>query len=306
MRQAPVRSISVIIPTKNRAADLAKTVGSLLTQTRLPDELVLIDQSPERSFTNPINIPVRYIHDPSLSGLSTARNAGMEIASGDIWLFLDDDVALEPHFVQELLDAYKPGVIGVSGIIINYRKPPLLRRVWEVVFVRGPFDDQRQRVYRRAEKLRNGPPVPVRQFTGALMSFRAADVRHLRFDENLTGPSPGEDIDFCARLPKDSVLMIAPQARLVHKRSPAGRNQAHWLLVHAQVNAYMRQRHWGSGVWNRLCFGWLNVGYALAASLSALERRSLEPWRAWREGLRKGDEIAGGKTSNQHPGPKRR
>ena len=30
----------------------------------------------------------------------------MEIASGEIWLFLDDDVELEPSFIEELLRAY--------------------------------------------------------------------------------------------------------------------------------------------------------------------------------------------------------
>ncbi|MGH9740036.1 MAG: glycosyltransferase family 2 protein [Candidatus Acidiferrales bacterium] len=297
MLSLPGLSISVIIPTKNRAADLEKAVESLLAQTRLPDELVLVDQSPERSFTRPTNrVPVRYIHDPTLSGASTARNAGMDAASGDIWLFLDDDVILEPEFIEKILAAYGPGVTGVSGVVTNYDRPALGHLLWETVFVRGPFLDDRQRVYRRADRLKDDQPIKVRQFGAGLMSFRSSAVKELRFDPNLTGASPGEDIDFCARLPKGSILLIAPQARLVHRRSPAGRNQAHWLLLHAQVSTYMHRRHWRSGVWNNLCFAWMNVGYALAASLSSLKRGSLEPWRAWRQGLRTGTQIARGYT----------
>ena len=129
------------------------------------------------------------------------------------------------------------------------------------------------------------------------MSFRADEIRGLRFDENLHGASFAEDIDFCARLPRNSVLLIAPQARLVHKHSPEGRNSVHWLDLHAQGANYMRQRHWRSGVWNNLCFAWLNVGYALSAILSSARRMSLEPWRAWKRGARRGRSLGRGERS---------
>jgi len=296
-------SLSIIIATKNRPADLEKAIQSVLVQTRLPNELVLVDQSPERSFAKPINIPIRYIHDPGLSGAGTARNAGMDVASGDIWLFLDDDVILEPDFIEKILAAYREGVTGVSGVVTSYSRPALGQLLWETLFVRGPFLDDRQRVYWRAERLKAAKPIRVRQFGAGLMSFRSCVIKQLRFDPNLAGASPGEDIDFCARLPRGSVLLITPRARLFHKRSPAGRNQAHWLLLHAQVNSYMRQRHWRSGIRNHLCFAWLNVGYALATSISVLRRGSLEPWRAWQEGLRRSAATVGGKTQTNIPAP---
>jgi len=133
-------------------------------------------------------------------------------------------------------------------------------------------------------------PVKVRQFTGALMSFRADEIRGLWFDENLQGACFAEDIDFCARLARNN-LLITPRARLVHKRSPEGRNAVHWLDLHAQGANYMRQRHWRRGIWNNLCFAWLNVGYALAATLSSVCRMSLEPWQALRQGARRGRSL---------------
>jgi glycosyltransferase involved in cell wall biosynthesis len=287
-------SVSVIIPTKNRACDLEATIESLLAQTYPPSELVLIDQGTKKCFTKSIPIPIRYIHDTDLSGASTARNAGMAVATGDVWLFLDDDVILEPTFIERLTAAYAPGVTGVSGIVTNYKRPALGRLLWESIFVRGPFLDDRQRVYWNANRMKDGVPLRVKQFGAGLMSFRASAIKNLRFDPNLTGASPGEDIDFCASLPKGSVLLIAPRARLFHKRSPEGRAAIHWLFMHAQVNSYMRERHWRHGIWNNLCFLWLNVGYGFAAALSGLKRMSLKPWRAWRDGLRKGVGLAKG------------
>lgn len=289
-------AVSVVIPTKNRAADLAKTIDTLLIQTVKPVELIIVDQSPTRSFSREISIPVRYIHDPLISGASTARNASMQVARGDVWLFLDDDVLLEPDFLEQILNAYDKDVTGVSGIIMNYSIPPVKQRLWEALFQLGPFRDQRQSIYRKADRLRDGKPIRVQQFGGGLMSFRAAAIRNHRFDPNLTGASPGEDIDFCAGLPKAGVLLIAPRARLIHNRSPESRDPTHWIRVDAQVASYMRERHWKRGVWNNICYGWLNLGYALLAMFSSLKKFSRAPWVDWREGIRRGQQIARGQS----------
>jgi len=281
-------TISVIIPTKNRSADLQETIRTLLAQTRKIDELIVIDQSKTESFLKSGSLPLKYIYDPRITGASQARNEGMKHATGDVWLFLDDDVILEPDFVEKLLASYAPGVTGVSGIITNYHAPHVAQRAWTVTFQRGPFRDTRQKIYYEAQKLAGSPPIRVRQFGAGLMSFRADAIRGLRFDENLRGLSFAEDIDFCARLPRNSVLVITPQARLVHKKSIEARNPVHWLDLHAQGTNYMRQRHWHHGVGNDLCFAWLNVGYALAALLSAARRMSSEPWKAWKRGAQRG------------------
>jgi glycosyltransferase involved in cell wall biosynthesis len=291
-------SMSVIIPTKNRTQDLQQTIGTLLAQTRLAHELIIVDQSQTQSVIDAGLLPLKHIYNPRITGLCQARNVGMKQATGDIWLFLDDDVLLEPDFIEKLLTAYRPDVTGVSGVVTNYLPPPILQRVWEFLFEAGPFRDDRQSVYRNAENLRNSPPVQVRKLGGGLMSFRANKIRGLRFDENLHGACFGEDIDFCAALTRGSVLLITPQARLVHKRSPEGRSQVHWLDLHAQGTNYMRQRHWRSGFRNNLCFAWLNVGYALAATLSTLKRRSLDPWRAWQSGAQRGAGLAAGSAQS--------
>jgi glucosyl-dolichyl phosphate glucuronosyltransferase len=287
-------SVSVIIPTKNRAADLARTIETLLAQTVTPMELIVVDQSPAPTFTQEIPIPTVCIHDPSISGASVARNVAMDRARGDIWLFLDDDVLLEPDFIERILEPYGNDVIGVSGIITNYTAPPFRQKIWEKVFQIGSFRDERQRVYRDAKRLRDTQPIRVRQFGAGLMSFRASAVREHRFDVNLTGASPGEDIDFCAGLPKESTLLITPKARLIHNRSPESRDPTHWIGVDAQVAAYMRERHWKKGLWNNLCYAWLSLGYAVVAGFSSLKNRSATPWKTWREGVHRGLRIASG------------
>ena len=265
----------------------------------MADELIIVDQSNEPCALKTEPLRLKYVYNPRVTGASQARNEGMKQATGDVLLFLDDDVLLEPNFVGNLLATYHSGVAGVSGIITNYSSPPIARQLWEFAFEVGPYHDDRQTVYREVEKLRNTEPVRVRQFGAGLMSFRADVIRGLWFDENLSGACFGEDIDFCARLPRGSVLLITPQARLVHKRSLEGRNSVHWLDLHAQGTNYMRQRHWRSGLWNNVCFAWLNVGYAMSATLSSVRRMSLEPWLALIRGSKRGREFASARPESQ-------
>lgn len=285
--------VSVIIPTKNRTEDLACTLDGLLHQTRRPDEIVIVDQSSSPSSElMRFSIPLVYVYAPEVSGAAVARNVAMDQATGDIWLFLDDDVILEPQYVEEILAAYLPEIAGVSGIITNYSVPPLSRRMFEALFVRGAFHDDRQRVYWYAEQVRFKGPQKVRQFGCGVMSFRADVIRNLRFDPALTGGSLAEDIDFCARLPRGSKLVMAPNARLIHKRSETGRVMAHWLDQHAQSSSYMRARNWNRGLKDDVCFAWLQVGYAVMASIGAMKRVSLEPFQAWKTGAARGHGLA--------------
>ncbi|HWR37615.1 MAG TPA: glycosyltransferase family 2 protein [Clostridia bacterium] len=296
----PRISFTAIIPTKNRAHDLTLAVRSLLQQSVLPAEVLIVDQSPddqsricvEQEFASALaqvdNVKLTYIHDIEITGGATARNRAMQVASGDIWLFLDDDVVLEPDFIEQLMNAYAryPEATGVSGVVTNYPKPPLFFRVWNTLFVRGPFHDDRQPIYWHAEQLRHSDPIPVTRFGGGLMSFRAETIRNCIFDPNLTGVSDGEDVQFCSRLPEGSVLLIAPRARLVHNCSPIGRDRDHWLRREARSTHYLFWSVWDHGIYNRICLAWLTVGYVSLSFIGALRRGSLEPWRAFRAGVK--------------------
>jgi len=301
------QSVSVIIPTKSRPVDLEFTVGSILQQSVLPVQLIVVDQSEDDEsrrrverllFDAPLQvrdaIALDYLRDAAISGGAVARNRAMDIARGDIWLFLDDDVCLEENFVEELLAVFQwhPRVSGVSGIVSNYHVARWDYRLWAAIFVRGPFHDERQPIYWKADRFRNSEPFAVRRLGAGLMSFRAERIRSHRFDENLAGVCDGEDVDFCERLGPDEALVIAPRARLVHKASPIGRAREHWLLRFAKANCYLYHRNWQSGFANRFAFAWLKMGLGIVASLASLRRLSLGPWRALLEGTREGLRIA--------------
>jgi hypothetical protein len=86
-------------------------------------------------------------------------------------------------------------------------------------------------------------------------------------------------------------LVIAPEARLVHHRSPVGRSSEHHLRREVRADVYLYGKHWRRGVTNRLCLGWLLLGYGVQATLASLFRRNREPWRSLFRGVREGRRL---------------
>src|ERR1051326_8998788 len=127
--------VSVVIPTKDRVEPLCQTIESVSSQTITPLQIIIIDQSSntvpkdavEKTWQKlgpPKNFSLNYISDGTLSGSSTARNVGIDLARGDVILFLDDDVILEPDFIERMLEPYFDAAVGgVGGVITNYDPP---------------------------------------------------------------------------------------------------------------------------------------------------------------------------------------
>jgi GT2 family glycosyltransferase len=294
--------LSAIIPTKGRPEELRVTVRSMLEGIVLPSELIIVDQSADRLSYDVVHeefqkarnrqsfLPrLKYIHEPSIAGVSAARNVGMSHAQEAIWLFLDDDVVMDADFVKELMNAYsdRARVDGVSGIITNYALKPITHRIWLRIFERGPFADPRQPLYWNAKTVDLTGNIEVPFFTGALMSFRADAIRNIRFDEG-AGDCHCEDTDVCLLLGKSARLVIAPRARLEHMISPKARERAHWIRLPTLSYAFLYRRHFTARTPDRLRFYWLCVGLGFMAGMSSLRRFSLEPWRTFVSALREG------------------
>lgn len=89
------RRVSVLIPTHNRKDLLRQAVASVLTQTGVDVEVVVIDNGSTdgtREMFAEVDDPrIVYLHDPNPIGPSAARNLGLEVATGDWIANLDDD-----------------------------------------------------------------------------------------------------------------------------------------------------------------------------------------------------------------------
>jgi glycosyltransferase involved in cell wall biosynthesis len=86
-------SVTVIIPTFNRATLLPLAIDSVLSQSRVPEEIIVVDDGSTDDTPRLLaryNSPVKVITQPN-SGRSIARNRGLRAATGDLIAFLDSD-----------------------------------------------------------------------------------------------------------------------------------------------------------------------------------------------------------------------
>ncbi len=99
-------SISVVIPTRNRARLLDRALRSLAAQQRLPDQVVVVDNGSTddtarvaRSFDGSLNLTL--VREETV-GIPHARNAGLRHCRGDVVAFIDDDCVAHADWLLEI------------------------------------------------------------------------------------------------------------------------------------------------------------------------------------------------------------
>src|SRR5690606_6750877 len=105
-------TISVIIPTYNGAHKIMGVLRSLEQQTHLPDEvIVVIDGSTDGTAAmlqqQAINLPQLKIVEQDNKGRAAVRNRGAVEASGDLLIFLDDDMLADNALIAHHLLAHE-------------------------------------------------------------------------------------------------------------------------------------------------------------------------------------------------------
>ncbi|HKN86886.1 MAG TPA: glycosyltransferase [Nitrospiraceae bacterium] len=98
--------VSVIIPTYNQDRYLGDAIESALAQTRLPEDIIVIDNgSTDRTPEVAARYPVRYIRQTN-QGICGSTNRGIAEATGDYVVILHSDDRLLPHHVETNLAAF--------------------------------------------------------------------------------------------------------------------------------------------------------------------------------------------------------
>lgn len=102
------KTVSVIVPVYKVERYLNRAINSILKQTYSKLEIILVDDgSPDRcgeicdDYTKK-DSRIRVIHKNN-GGLSSARNAGLDIATGEYVVFVDSDDFIHPHMIERIL-----------------------------------------------------------------------------------------------------------------------------------------------------------------------------------------------------------
>lgn len=205
--------LSVVVPTFERRARLARVMERLGQQSLSPDhyEVIVVDDGSRDGTAQWLRqraFPFRFqMHWQANGGPARARNTGVRAARGEYLLFIDDDVVPAPELLEEHLRAHEQGprdvvVLGPLCSLPRYDQPWV---AWE------QFQLEKQ----YAAMARGDWSPTYRQFWTGNASVRREHVLAVGlFDERCLR---GEDVELGWRLSQRGLtFLFNPRARGFH------------------------------------------------------------------------------------------
>jgi glycosyltransferase involved in cell wall biosynthesis len=289
-------ALTIAICTKDRLADLDRCIGAI-ARCALPAgavEVLIVDDGVTPSahvadFEQRVRSwggAFRYHKKDRDFGLYRSRRLSVALATGAVILFIDDDVELEPDYLERLLPHYVAlEVAGVGGVDILVRPPGIVRSAYERVFLlsaRSPGRLTQSGFNWSIAHWGDANSAFVSEFlSGCNMSFRRAALQGLEDHEWLDGYSLGEDIVVSLHASQQGQLIVDPQLRVRHHVSRANRlNEAararSTIRNHHEIRRLIRGERLGA----RIAGLWSGLGMFLSSAVHAKGREALAIARA--------------------------
>lgn len=225
-------TVSVVLATRDRPQLLARAIPSVLAQRYERWQLVVVDDGTDpgtRAVVDAVEDERVTLIEGPRRGLSAARNAGLDHASGEIVCYLDDDNVMHPSWLQAVAHVFssREDVDVAYGVSLAEHRIPddLGTHGWWPAFWQLPWS----RETLLEENLSDA---------GSLAHRR--ELREARFDEALT---TGEDWDLLLRLTRERDALAIPA--LSHAYSMDGADRMSRDPEHRAGLAEIRWRHGG-------------------------------------------------------------
>jgi len=265
-------TLSLCIATYRRPERLAAVLFDLTRQTRIPDEVVVVDNDAAET-ARPIvearvnagsPFPIRYAVQPQ-KNISLTRNKTVELATGDWLAFIDDDERAPLPWLAQLMDAAEryqaDGVLGPVNPVVPSTAPDWIRR--------GHFYE--------FPRMHTGLVIPPNRLRFGNVLVKASWLRKnvAPFDPSL-GLTGGEDGDLLARLQQQGARIVWCDEAIVNEPVEPSRLSLQWLLARAMRGGQDFARHAMVGrygemsVVRRVNFFTLALVQALAAASLAM------------------------------------
>jgi GT2 family glycosyltransferase len=220
-------TLSVVIPTYRREAVLLETINSLLKVMENADvclELLIVDQTEHHDPATDRklgeweqSVKIRWLR-LDRPHITRSMNTGVQMAKGDIVLFLDDDIVPVPELINEHMNAFKkhPDAWAVAGQVLQ------------------PWDKPQPVFYTpRGGQLTHYLDFPFFSTDGTFVENVMAGNLSVRrdhfiqlggFDENFTPPVATRfETEFAKRLvSRGGKIWFEPKASIRHLRASTG------------------------------------------------------------------------------------
>jgi glycosyltransferase involved in cell wall biosynthesis len=226
---------ALIVATKDRPGELRTMLKSLVAQSHLPEQVVIVDASAEPDHVvvqEFAALPIKYIAYKSKPSASGQRNYGLSAVSEDCDLigFLDDDTEFESDSLKNMMTFWESAPDDLGGAAFNMVNHPELT----ASCLKSSSLAERLGLYSK----RKGMVLPsgfhtmigcvnettlVDWLPTTAVIWRKEIFNEHRFDEWFEGYSYLEDLDFSYSVGKKHKLAVVWDARYYHYPALSGR-----------------------------------------------------------------------------------
>lgn len=233
---------SYIIPTHNRKDELVEAIESIRNQNYDDQEIIIIsDRSTDGTrdlFTSGGRLDdaeTKFYHSEERIGAPEARNIGIDMASGEVLMFVDDDIVLpDDDATTSIVQGFETeDELGVLALCIeNYYTGEIMS---------DEFPHRSKEPTRRSA-------FETTYFIGAGCAIRATALQEAGGFPESFDPNRFEEIDLSFRiLDAGYTIRFEPSVVVRHKRSPKGRKLPTELVrydLENRIKASVRNLPW--------------------------------------------------------------
>jgi len=207
------KTVSVIVPTRNRIQKLDRCLKSVLQSSYGPLEVVVVDDCSDEDPTPFLssNFPsVRVYRNQSRELLSGSRNLGAFASKGELLFFIDDDNVVAPDTIENLVRASEESsTLAVVCPVIYFLGKA--NRIWTTSITKGHIPGS----YVLGTKPLAGPARTF-SFHDAFMVKRAV-FEQLRGFDSQAFPIHFSELDFAYRVHgRGYDALVTPSAKVWH------------------------------------------------------------------------------------------
>ncbi len=269
-------TLSVIIVTLDRSECVRRCLDCLAAQLPRPAQIIVVDASADDLTRRVVDDFPRVLYLRNQEGygrMAGSRNIGLEVATGEVVAFIDDDAFVRAGWTGEIVAPYaQADVAAVGGRALNGQAGEEKQGVDDVGklkrsgFLSANFAADTGRI------------IDVDHMIGCNMSFRRTALAGMGgFREDCAGTEVGEETDTCLRLKRlGGRIVYNPAAVLDHLGAPQARGRrfdVRYDYYHRRNNLVLRLSNFGLGATT-----WKFLLLASGRSLLEFVRKSVAAW----------------------------
>jgi glycosyltransferase involved in cell wall biosynthesis len=278
--------VSVVIPTLNRPARVKELLESLKDSSVLPDEVCIVEQGNVKATDSVVSdfriiFNINVIHQAEKS-TAVARNNGVKNTSGDITIFLDDDMLIDSDYIAITKKFLKenPTINGIAGLYNKDEKTWTFKRAigvcfgvysWKmrnIVLPSGSYD------YIRGKNLDH--EQTVEWLPSCNLVLRSRIFNEFQFNDQFKRWSFGEDAMLTYQIHKKypHTLKYLPNLEVVHNEGKEDKMVPLEVIRMKIIYRYIfwKQEVYGKNPISTFAYLWSQIGLA---GLELMQHRSI-------------------------------